>query len=469
MAQITQNERTKRIRDLLKEFNGQPPEKHETYPIQIRGNEPILCDVIRISADELLLNHASHRIRSQVEDDPEWQAERNDPHSESSQRIIERYVRNSRSEQSFAELKESLLHEGQSEPGVITHEGVLVNANTRAVAMREFPDPSKRYLRVAVLPEFVARDELSLLELRLQMQKELKEDYSLTNKLLFIRELAVDRGLPNEQIAKELRLEPGNPKKGASAVDVRLRGLEIIELMRNIPENRPRLAFFDALSEEHLASLVREYDRLVEGDPHAATEFLRSYLLAAIVGVTQVRKIREVDVDFMREYMFPQLEDDEQVGPYARAIASPSPEEAEEDADLGLLLTGDNDGDESPVSTQSLIEAVTDKNGRILVNGSSITLSRTDVKDALRSAISRGLDEKRGDRRAENKLDAPSDAIKSASTSLAKAVDAFKRVENDPEFDQSRRKSLEAAFKKLRRAQRNLEQTLVAAEIVDKS
>src|SRR5207253_10653514 len=140
-----------------------------------------------------------------------------------------------------------LQHEGQPDPGVMTHTGVLVNANTRVVALRELEDPALRYVRVAVLPQIAQPDELALLELRLQMQKELKVDYSMTNELLFIEELSNERGLTDGQIARELRISPENEKKGASEVRLRLQMLDLIRAMQKIPAEPLQLTFFDKI------------------------------------------------------------------------------------------------------------------------------------------------------------------------------------------------------------------------------
>jgi len=147
-------------------------------------------------------------------------------------------VRGARKPDDLAGLRDSLLKEGQAEPGVMTFDGVLVNANTRAVVIREFDDPAKKYLRVAVLPSHASPDELSLLELRLQMQKPLKVDYSLTNELLFIEELSSERELKDGQIAKELRIFPENDKKGAAEVNLRLKLLDLIRNLQLIPSQR---------------------------------------------------------------------------------------------------------------------------------------------------------------------------------------------------------------------------------------
>jgi hypothetical protein len=159
VAQITQTQRIERIQDLLRELNKVPPERHEVARLPWSSGEPLLCPVIKIRVDEVLLNHRSHRLRSQLEDDPEWRELASAPDSEPAQRVLERLVRRARTEEQFAALKESLQRDGQTDAGVMTHDGVLVNANTRAVAIREFEDPARRYIRVAVLPPTAQPDE----------------------------------------------------------------------------------------------------------------------------------------------------------------------------------------------------------------------------------------------------------------------------------------------------------------------
>lgn len=278
MPQVTEAQRVQRIKQLLAELNKVPPERHEVIRLPGIGGEPRLCQVIVIGVDEVLLNHRSHRLRAQLEDDPEWTKLRDDPHSETAQKVIERHVRGARTAEEFAALKDSLEHEGQSDPGVMTHKGVLINANTRVVALRELEDPAKRYIRVAVLPETVHPDELALLELRLQMQKELKVDYSLTNELLFIEELSTQRNLSDAQIARELRIFPESGKKGENEVRLRLRMLDLIRQLQLIPTEPLPLTFFDSLGYEQLRDLHRSYHALIELDPSNAERHLESFL-----------------------------------------------------------------------------------------------------------------------------------------------------------------------------------------------
>jgi hypothetical protein len=468
MAQITQPQRIQRIDQLVKELNKIPPERHEVERLPWAAGEPLLCPVIKMKVDEVLLYHRSHRVRAQLQDDPEWVDMGKDPHSEAAQRLIERHVRDARKPEQFADLKESLQREGQTHPGVMTYDGVLVNANTRAVALRELEDPAKRYIRVAVLPASAEPEELALLELRLQMQKELKVDYSLTNELLFIEELSSERGLSDAQIARELRVDPKSEKKGEAEVRFRLRMLDLIRDMQRIPQEALPLTFFDTLGYEQLREAHRTYHGLLEGDPDEARPYLESFLLSIAVGVTPVHQIRKIDPAFMSQYMLPQLEEDEVIGDVASRLLEPTDgsDTAQASAGAKALLGDDDEKDAGPVDLKGLINVVTGRDKRVDVSGTPLVLERDDVKEALKAAIITGVKEKKRDEKDADKLEAPISAVKAATREIDRGVEAVKTVADDEEFDSKRRKSLEAAHKKLKRSCRELETALTKAEVI---
>ena len=467
MAQITEAQRIERIQSLVRELNKMPPERHEVARLPWTGAEAVLCPVITIGVDEVLLNHRSHRLRSQLEDDPEWQELANDPHSEPAQRVLERHIRAARTQEQFTALKESLLQDGQTDAGVMTHKGVLVNANTRAVALREFEDPSRRYIRLAVLPATAQEHELALLELRLQMQKELKVDYPLSNELLFIEELSSERSLSDAQIAREMRIFPESVRRGENEVRLRLRMLDLIREMQRIPDEPLPLTFFDTLSYEQLREVHRIYHPLLERDPQEARRYLESFLLSVAVGVTPVHQIRRIDAAFMSEYMFPQLEEDEVVGDVADRLVAPHGEgTTQEPRGDETLLVSSSDSEFASVDVKQLINIVTRHDKRVEVEGTPLVLERDDVKDAIKTAVITGIKEKRRDERDADKLAAPIDCVKAATRELTKGLEATKAVANDPDFDQKRRKSLEAAFNKLKRTSRDLEAALTKANVL---
>lgn len=470
MAQITQAQRIERISQLLNELHKMPPEKHETVRMPWTGDQPLL-DVVRIGVDEVLLNPQSHRIRAQLQDDLEWQQLGKDPYGEAAQRLIERHVRASRKPDQFAALTESLIADGQTDPGVMTHTGLLINANTRVVALRTIEDPAKRYIRVAVLPASAQPDELALLELRLQMQQDLKVKYTMSNELLFIEELSVQRGMSAVQIARELRIKTESSKKGEVEVQLRLTVLDLLRVMQKIPEQSLPLTFFDErIKLEQLLEVQRIYAALVEEDPARARRHLESFLLSIAVGVSSVHQIRQVDADFMTDFMMPVLGEDETLGSFADALSAPPDKGSSTNRPPGVdaLVGPDHDDDIAPVDVGYLINLMTKRDKRIEIPGTNVIIDQDDLRDVLKEAVTGGILDKKRVKRDENQLAAPSEALKQATQQVARAKETLFSVHDDPEFDDRRRKTLEARHKKLGRACRDLEVTLVKTGVIEK-
>jgi len=469
MAQITHEERENRIRELLNDLVKAPPERHQTERIDGVGPNPVLCDVIVMHVDEVLLNHRSHRVRAQLEDDPEWAAVSNDPFKEPAQKIIERYIRASRSEDEFEALRKSLREEGQTNVGVMTHTGVLINGNTRAVALRDLEDPAKRYIRVAVLPRMVQPVQLDLLELRLQMQKELKQAYSFTNELLFINELKTQGNVSEVQIARELRIFPESEKKGKNEVLLRLRMLDLIRMMQKIPTEPLRLTQFDSLKPEQMRDVLRKYDSLMAKNPHEAERYLQSFLFAVVCGVTVVHQIRKIDATFMGDHMLPQLEEDEELGELVPKLLEPEQIIAKSaPAGAGTLITDDLSDGSGP-DLKHLINLVTRRDKRIELRGDArIILEQDDVKRAFKDAMVMGIRDKRRVEVEEDELEAPTEAVKNATQQVVSGVDALRAIGEDPGFDIKRRDRLEAAFKKFKRRYRDLEAALAKLNIISR-
>jgi hypothetical protein len=472
VSQITESERVSRVQQLLAELHKMPPEKHETVHMPWTAGEPLL-EVIRIGVDEVLLNPQSHRIRAQLQDDPEWEALSREPYGEPAQKLIERHVRAARTPEQFSALKQSLLEDGKTDPGVMTHTGLLINANTRVVALREVEDPLKQSIRVAVLPPTAKPEELALLELRLQMQKQLKVEYTMTNELLFIEELSVKRGMSAAQIATELRIAPESARKGESEVQLRLKLLDLVRIMQRLPTEPLRLTFFDErISLEQLRELYRVYTPLLESDARAARTYLESFLLSIAVGVSAVHQIRHVDADFMSSYMLPSLEDDELVGPVADALAARTGAAAPSSQPSGVELLDArelDDGELPDVDTARLIDVVTAADKRVEVPGTNFILDQDEVKEAVKAAITVGIKDKKRVQKDEDQLAAPSAAVKQATQQITRAKEALLAVRNDPDFDERLRKTLEAAYKKLNRTSRDLEALLIKTGVLPKS
>lgn len=465
MPQLTGNARIARIKQLQEELNRQPPQQHETIPVDgVEG----LCDVITIDAHDLLLNHRSHRIRTQLEDAPEWEDLKGDPQGDEAQALIAQFIREEH--ETFAELRQSLKEKGQEYAGVITYDGVLINGNTRAVLLRDFPI-TKRGIRVAVLRPTVTPQTLTLIENRLQTQKDLKGPYSMTNFLLLVEDLHKNNKMSPEDVAAEMRISLGNPKKGASEVLMHLQILDLLRKLRKIPKTPLPLNWFNRVKTENMKGVLGEYRRLLEIDGAEAEGYLHSQLLAFAVGITSVHQIRKIETSLIEDYVGPQLEEDSDRPSVKYVLASPSVESEKASPRGVATLKGGAQTNTAPrVDLVRLINVATqaEKYVEVTVENKTLRIDKADVVESIHEAMLNGVKEKKLIERTEDKLAAPADHLKLATTELANCIDAIHAVQKDPQFGTARKDKVAYALKKVKQRLRDAEAVLAAAGIVPK-
>jgi hypothetical protein len=104
-------------------------------------------------------------------------------------------------------LMVDLRKNGQLDPGIITRDGAVINANRRMAILsalyKEERDPRFEYLRVARLPKDVDEKDLWRIEAGLQFAKEFRLDYSPVNELLKLRE-GRNSGMDPKEISQTL-------------------------------------------------------------------------------------------------------------------------------------------------------------------------------------------------------------------------------------------------------------------------
>jgi ParB-like chromosome segregation protein Spo0J len=248
----------------------------------------------------------SHRIRADLEA-PEHEFVRREKTTDRAQAALADLWR--RAHRKFDKLKESLQAEGQTEPGVITREGILINGNTRLVALREL---GRDWIRVAVLDSDAHPPELADLELRLQVRETGHDTYRLSNEFLFIQEL-FQGGRTAEEIAKALNWSPSRAVIGRQKVELYLRLLELVRNLQRRDQDLP-ITFFDEGSStgklQQLKELDLAYSDLISaGDIASANSRLDTWLLVARSGFASVHQIRAVTRrdDFLTAYLLPRL------------------------------------------------------------------------------------------------------------------------------------------------------------------
>jgi hypothetical protein len=263
----------------------------QTLTVEYRGNMKIL-PVITIDPKILLLNHNNNRLSAQLLDHPDRQLVYGNPTSEQAQSLLSNLLGQT---EEFSNLKSELDQIGQQNPGLITRNGLLVNGNTRVVALRQL---GSNGVNVAVLPDDADDSAILDLEMSLQMVHLTHQDYTFTNELLLI-EKCRRVGNNDRQIADKMKWSRGWQKK----LDEKFQLLKLINEIRT--ESNPPLAYqvFDTKS-QHLKDLNEKYQSLKNIDLLAANNMKWSRIIAIFLNVNkdQTRAIDEefIDIDVLK-------------------------------------------------------------------------------------------------------------------------------------------------------------------------
>jgi len=188
------------------------------------------------------------RIASQIEElrsDPNNAEILKDPGDDRAQDLIQKQLLELIKE---AGLERILVASGvQEEPLLLSYDGFVVNGNRRLAVLRK-RNIGGGYVDVCVLPKSVTKDEIQLIELRLQMDNPGKSEYSWVNQLLTIRN-NLDTGIPKE------KLQSAMPSLSKAAFDALHHSLEVIDMFlerRGTPRRYGEIGnqkyFFDELS-----------------------------------------------------------------------------------------------------------------------------------------------------------------------------------------------------------------------------
>ena len=270
----------------------------ETLTIEWR-TKPQVVQVIDMPVDALYYNPGTHRIRAQRSFDPQQDRRLDDdPWSDDSQEYLAHLLKAQPADpasrdKDFEELKQSLKDFRQNEPGLITREGILVNGNTRAAALREL---GVLDIRVGVLPDSCTWADVNRVELSLQLRHDTRRPYSYINRLLTIDE-QVEAGRPLKEIAREFRIRESTAEQD----------LWVLACLRDLSDRsaaggvRLRLLDFED-AQEKLREVHRAYAKESKADLRKA-ELLKENRLAAIVMDFSKTDVRLIEADFRSRYL----------------------------------------------------------------------------------------------------------------------------------------------------------------------
>jgi len=172
------------------------------WPIEIGGEKRVL-DFYRFPVDLLCYNANNGRLGIERR---QWEQDNGrllDGRLREDSVIIREMLLNL--EPDKTEVLENDLHQkGQIEPGVITHDGIVINGNRRMAVLEVLhekePTGKWQYLEAVRLPREISERDLWKIEAGLQLSKDKVLQYHPVDALLKIKE-GIDRGLSAKEVA----------------------------------------------------------------------------------------------------------------------------------------------------------------------------------------------------------------------------------------------------------------------------
>lgn len=359
----------------LEDVQGQ--ENPETIRVQFRGSSLDL-HVIAMPIAQLYLNPNTHRIRAQRRVDPARDARLDEaPWADESQDYLKELLKAKPSDPTqadpeYGELLEELRRDGQIAPGVITRTGVLVDGNTRCVALKELGTAD---IRVGILPPSADWNDINQMELRIQLRRDKRRDYPYINRLISVEE-QIAAGSNEEDVAHEWNLRLASLKadrwafqliKDAVARSESASGTRLTELHFNDQQ-------------ESFRELHRHYTAAAAVNPDAAEQLKESRIAALMLGLPKT-SLRHVEEDFHREYLVRHLPTE------LLAEAPPATKVSIPGLPPDLPVGGDSDHTRAARAlTDSLLKARADQNSDDVEVARSGAIIVTKANEAFRDA-----------------------------------------------------------------------------------
>lgn len=429
----------------------------------------LVLPVATVDLDVVLLSPHSHRIKAQLQSLPQSEQDlvAADPYGPQAQSLIAHLLRET---PGFERIKNALANDGQLYAGVLTTGGVLVNANTRAVALR---DLREQYIKVIILPADAGPKEITELELQLQMEQEVKQDYSFTSQLLFIEDLINSGNYTTLEVGRALRPSLTTSKKDTkAAVDLVEGELRLLSLIREIVTASGGVLNFLYFDDQRqaLIEIDQDYQRLKSTKPEEASRVRDAQLAAMIAGV-DYRRLREIDSNLLDNYVVPALGESSALAPHVDTLLTVDGTGATEAAAAPAGVSeffGDDEEDDSAggdpnaatpgkpsLSGVYTLLAQTKPDADITLpspgasDGDTVSLPRVVVATELFSGLTTAIENKKRDARQIDDLTAPMVHLKEAARVLDKAATAYADVKDRPGF---KRSDFEAALQEYERA-----------------
>jgi hypothetical protein len=383
------------IEQRLADVEGKPG---ETVTVELR-DQPHHLPVITVPISALYYNPLTNRVGAQRDYFRTYDQQiADDPWSDTSQLILATMLKAlpsdpHRDDPAYERLRNDLREHGQTEPGIVTRDGVLVNGNTRRAALADLQGQQAN-MRVAVLPLSAGWADVADIELALQMRHDHKREYSWVNRLIAIARLAAD-GVPSGVIAAKFR---STAKVVETEVGIYYRLMSLIHRSHVGNDKLPLIAFEDKA--ERLRELAAFTKKVAARDPGAA-DVVREVRLAAIMLNFSKTEVRYIEADFFDRHLADRLPPE---------LRAQGPGEKTPIPGLGVSVDGPP---EAVVSAANLADAVL----RALVDRDAL-----HGREELHALMAGALEHARRASWARKKVSATPDRLRNAATVLNEAI-----------------------------------------------
>jgi hypothetical protein len=429
---MTAEARRQAIEKAMEAF-AEPGSPMERIQLPYKDSQGGPYPVIRVPVDAVLFNPRSHRIKSQLESHPKRELVESDPYSSEAQSVIHEILAQT---EGFEPLKANLSEYGQRDPGVVTRDGLLVNANTRLAALR---DIGIDYVRAALLPSDADEHAIDRLELELQVQRDFKQNYTFTNELIFINELLNAHGYTEEKAAKALNwaasADQKELKRGVDRVRQAVRLYAAVRYIQSLGEQAVPLTFFDD-KRQALIDLDDKYESLKDTDPDGA-ERMREARILGILSGNFYRELRKIDGAAAVDTLLARLEEKEVLGEEisASVVGALGPANGDPDDDADLLDGSDADA-VSESNLGALITVISQSYGKDEIElQAGKQISRETILREVAESVDETAEEVQATDRFAKSITGPIKNLSAAVTSARAAATTYAQVHNTPGFN----------------------------------
>jgi hypothetical protein len=357
------------------------------------------------------LNHDNSRLSAQLYDHPDRQLVENDSTSDKAQAVLTSLLK---STDNFKELKEELKTLGQQNPGMVSRDGVLINGNTRLVALRE---NGANGIDVAVLPEDALPEDFLDIEMSLQMMKLTHQDYTFTNQLLLMKRY-LDRG----HSARELALKMGWIRNANKKIEQSARLLELLNEVRALNDENFPYEYFDS-KQQVLKDLDDEYQRILNSGDYEGAENLKWTRISGIFLGISKDQVRAMDENFFEDEIIPRLENKPEI---AQVFENNS--DSKQSDSLDDLLGASNKKTNLKLLAKSLIQTVISDTGSI---NTDLEPKYQDIATQVKLATDEIITEAKRD----SYLAEPADVLRETRLNIDKITENLGEIAGMSKFD----------------------------------